>query len=81
MTTTYGQWVYLYPCTECDNLLGPNAFDTGAIYRPCFQCGGRIGNSIPGRAVYKEEIVQKSKWFGLLKYEVKTKQFVKWEKR
>ena len=75
--TSYGPWVNLYPCKECNRLYE----STCALYSPCPVCGGDIGFHITGRAVYQESVVEKRWLFGLLKYKVLLKQFIRWERR
>lgn len=81
MTITYGKWVYVYPCKECEFMLGPSDWSNGNVYNPCPICGGQIGAAVPARPKYQEENVEKRKFFGLIKYTEKIKHFITWEKR
>lgn len=79
-----GNWVYVYPCEDCDNILPPSAFDNGQIYKPCQKCGGRIGSSISARKIFTYEEREKTirHWFFFKKrIIVKEKIFIKWELR
>ena len=74
-----GDWVYVYPCTSCDNILPPVSFDNGDIYKPCQNCGGNIGLRKSARRIYDEEIVTVKRFFGLLTRKERIQKFIKWE--
>jgi len=77
----YGPWENIFPCKECDHVLGPSAFFTGSIYYPCQKCGGKIIGPVAGRKVYQEKVVKRKWLFGLWQTQKVIYEFVRWEKR
>lgn len=81
----YGKWVEVYPCKEgCGFVLPPAAYWDGRVYKPCQNCGAKIGDSV-ARRKYKVvvEEVTRSSWFGLVKKKTmeRVRKFIEWEMR